>query len=108
MEEKNKTSVSSEYVKVAALGGLESSLATLAMSGGSVFLADHFFPHFRSSFGISGKVALAISPALGVFFLKSELILADAKRNPAAYDLPDADGNRERHAQPRCFLSSQC
>lgn len=89
---------------MAALGGLESSLATLAVSGGSVFLANRFSPHFRSSLGISGKVALALSPALGVFFLKSELILADAKRNPAAYDLPDADGNRKRHAQPETLI----
>jgi len=62
-------------------------VATLAASSSAIYAANTFLPKFRTSLGVSGKVALAISPAVGAYFLTSELTLFDAKRNPANYGI---------------------
>ena len=90
----DREAVQSQYVNTAAKRGLTYSVATLGASSGAVWLAHTHIPRFRTSLGVSGKVALAISPAFAVFNLLSELTLSDARKRPWAYDLPDAEGNR--------------
>ena len=60
-------------------------LAAAAVSGAAVFAANASSSRFRSALGISGKVALVVTPSLGAFVLKSHLTLADANRNPDGF-----------------------
>lgn len=77
-------------VEIATLEGVTSAISTLAVSGGAVLVANKYSPMFRRSLGVSGKLALVVTPTAGAFFLMSELALFDAKRDPAKYGIgPD-------------------
>ena len=42
-------------------------------------------PRFRGALGVSGKVALVVTPSAGAFFLKSHLTVAEARADPDVF-----------------------
>ena len=55
-------------VQEAIRGGFIAGITALAAAGLSVGLANHFWPAFRSSLGVSGKTALIVSIGLTTLF----------------------------------------
>ena len=75
---------------VALKAGIEAGMGLLVASGAAVLGANKYSSGFRKYLGVSGKVALVVTPTFGAYMLISELTLFDAKRNPANYGIaPD-------------------
>jgi hypothetical protein len=68
----------------ATRNGTVAAVVTTVVTGGAVAAANAFSPRFRSMFGVSGKLALIVTPSLGAFFLRSQQTINQA--------LHDADG----------------
>mmetsp|Transcript_9218 Transcript_9218/g.12205 ORF Transcript_9218/g.12205 Transcript_9218/m.12205 type:complete len:189 (+) Transcript_9218:76-642(+) len=70
-----------------------------------VLAANRFSPSFRKTLGISGKVALAISPPIFFFSLRAEHTATDASRNPEKYGIPtDEKGTAALEAKDKYIL----
>jgi len=60
--------------------GMQVGLGTFAVTGAAVALANRLLPKFRGALGISGKVALAITPPLFVGPLRAEQTMTTLQR----------------------------
>lgn len=65
--------------------GAVAAVSACVASGGAVVAANAFSPRFRGALGLSGKLALVVTPTLGFFYLKSHLTLAAAQADPQAF-----------------------
>jgi len=72
----------------AAWNGGVAAAATAAVSGLAVGAANAVSPRFRSALGISGKLALVVTPTAGAFFLKSHRTINEAIRDADAFVAP--------------------
>ena len=72
--------------------GFVAASAAAAVSGATVLGLNTLSPRFRSALGVSGKMALVVTPTAGLFFLKSHLAVARAVDDPERFAaaLPDA------------------
>ena len=68
--------------------GAIAAFAAACISGSAVYLANIFSPKFRRGLGVSGKMALVVTPTAGAFFLRSHLTVADARSDPDAFIAP--------------------
>lgn len=68
--------------------GAEAALATACISGGAVLALNRFSSGFRGALGLSGKLALVVTPTLGMFILKSHQTVADARADPEEFVRP--------------------
>ncbi|DBA03092.1 TPA: hypothetical protein N0F65_003339 [Lagenidium giganteum] len=83
----------------AYVSGLNTGAVASVMAGSAVFTADKYWPAFHKRLGPSGKMALVISPFLGVFAIVYDRRLVAASRNPEQY-LASMDPNYEQeHTQ---------
>jgi len=55
------------------------------VSSSLVFGLSRFSPRFRTSLGVSGKAAIAVTPMFGAFFAKSHLVIASATKDPQGF-----------------------
>lgn len=62
----------------AGLGGFIAAAITGAYAGAAVVWANYSSPRFRKAFGVSGKLAMVVTPAFFAFLLKSHLVVAYA------------------------------
>jgi len=60
--------------------GFRDAALALAGAGTAVYLANRNFVGFRTRLGVSGKTALVVSPMFFMFFLTSELKMAECSR----------------------------
>ena len=67
-------------------GTVAGAAAAFAASG-LVYLANSMSPRFRGALGVSGKLALVVTPTAGAFFLRSHLTIADARADPEGFML---------------------
>jgi len=74
-------------INAAVREGLKYAVATGILSGGAVAAGLKYSSRFRKATGVSGRVALAISPPFFMFALMSELAVIDSKRNPRKYGI---------------------
>ena len=65
--------------------GFIAAVATGLLSGGAVYGLNEFSTTFRRALGVSGKMALVVTPTAGAFFLKSHMTIADARADPDAF-----------------------
>ena len=65
--------------------GALAAAGAASLSGGAIYLANTFSPKFRGALGISGKMALVVTPTAGAFFLKSYQTVAEARADPDAF-----------------------
>ena len=65
--------------------GFLAGTAAAVASGGAVIAANAFSSRFRGALGLSGKLALVVTPSFGAFYLKSHLTLAAARADPEAF-----------------------
>ncbi|CAL8467573.1 g7111 [Coccomyxa elongata] len=69
-----------DCVHQSLVAGGKAAAWALATAGTVVFLANQYLPTFRTSLGVSGKTALIVSPAFGMYFLQSELTMNECAR----------------------------
>ena len=65
--------------------GATALVATGLLSSGAVFLANTLSPRFRGALGVSGKVALVVTPTLGAFSVSSLQTMTSAQKDPEEY-----------------------
>ena len=65
--------------------GLVAAAAVGVASAGAVIAANAISPRFRGALGLSGKLALVVTPTSGAFFLRSHLTLASARADPDGF-----------------------
>lgn len=84
-------------------GGIAAMAAAFIASGG-VYLANEMSPRFRGALGISGKMALIVTPTAGAFFLRSHQTVHEARADPdefvAGRPAPKAPECASRLTQP--------
>ncbi|KAK9806018.1 hypothetical protein WJX73_005843 [Symbiochloris irregularis] len=86
-----------ECVRTAMIKGAKTAAVALLGAGSAVGLASHFSKNFSASLGVSGKVALVVTPAFGMYFLESQLTINECARQnrrtsdnqPKAQDVSD-------------------
>lgn len=66
---------------MAVEAGLSSGLKALAASSLGVFLANQYWPAFRSGLNASGKTALVVTPFFFYFFLDAEHKISEQRRS---------------------------
>ena len=68
-----------DEIREATLQGAQQGLVAFAIVGAcstlGVLAANRVWPRFRNHLGVSGKAALAFSPAMFAFFLRSERVV---------------------------------
>ena len=79
--------------------GLVAAIATGFVSSGAVYLANELSPKFRGALGVSGKMALVVTPTAGAFFLKSHLTVAEARADPDKFVSGKPTGARQTQQQ---------
>mmetsp|Transcript_36740 Transcript_36740/g.66659 ORF Transcript_36740/g.66659 Transcript_36740/m.66659 type:complete len:207 (-) Transcript_36740:105-725(-) len=67
--------------------GFRAFFLTGLLSGSAVLLANRYSRRFANSLGVSGKLALAISPPLFAFSLKAEHKVTEVSRNPQHFGI---------------------
>ncbi|KAJ1455887.1 hypothetical protein M885DRAFT_518753 [Pelagophyceae sp. CCMP2097] len=72
---------SEEAMWVAVKNALSKAIPTFAITSAAVFAANKYSATFRKSLGVSGKVALAITPPLFMFSLYGEKTIIHDLRN---------------------------
>jgi hypothetical protein len=70
---------------VAQRNGTIASAVTGAVCSAAVLAANALSPRFRNALGVSGKVALVVTPTAGAFWVKSFLTVGDAQRDPEEF-----------------------
>mmetsp|Transcript_39075 Transcript_39075/g.116071 ORF Transcript_39075/g.116071 Transcript_39075/m.116071 type:complete len:128 (+) Transcript_39075:79-462(+) len=75
----------------AGLGGFIAAAITGAYAGAAVVWANYSSPRFRKAFGVSGKLAMVVTPAFFAFLLKSHLVVAYAIADNRKYIAPLSD-----------------
>lgn len=68
--------------------GTASAIAAAAASGAAVLGLNALSARFRAALGLSGKLALVVTPTFGAFILNSHLTLADAHADPDGFVAP--------------------
>uniref|UniRef100_A0A7S2W876 HIG1 domain-containing protein n=1 Tax=Rhizochromulina marina TaxID=1034831 RepID=A0A7S2W876_9STRA len=81
-----------QCVRVAVKEAAEKTVIVGIASTAAVMYLNQSSRWFRTSLGISGKVAMVMSPIVGTFFLVSEHTMSDVKFNPRKYGL-NRDGS---------------
>lgn len=82
--------------------GLKAGGIAAVLGSGSVLAAHHYWPWFRSSLGISGKVGCVMVPVCGSYFLSAELSLLQAQRALEENPLPALSASeREKERKSR-------
>lgn len=80
----NKNDERAQYadncVREALVAGGKAAGVALLASGAAVFAAHTFWPAFRRGLGVSGRTALVVSPAFGMYFLQAELTMNECAR----------------------------
>jgi len=66
----------------ATRNGTIAGIAAAFISSGAVYLANSMSPKFRGGLGISGKMALVVTPTAGAFFLRSHQMVHAAQKRP--------------------------
>jgi len=72
----------------ATRNGAIGAAAASAMSGAAVFAANALSPKFRGALGVSGKLALVVTPTAGAFFLRSHQTIHEAIKDPEGFVAP--------------------
>ena len=76
--------------QMAQRNGTIAGMATAFISSGVVYLAHSIVPKFRNGLGISGKMALVVTPTAGAFFLRSHQTVHEARADPDELACEDA------------------
>lgn len=79
----------------------------MGLTGASVLAARKFSPNFRSYFNVSAKLALVVTPTLGVAMVVSEVVLLRSQQDPVAYGIQVYDENNQPIVSdvPKNFVS---
>jgi len=80
----------SSCVMESIAAGLKSAAVAVTGSGAAVYCANRYWTGFRTRLGVSGKTALVVSPMFFMFFLSSELAMAQCSRRHVGF-LPQED-----------------
>jgi hypothetical protein len=82
--------------------GAIAAASSAFISSGAVYLMNELSPKFRGALGISGKLALVVTPTAGAFFLRSHLTVAEARADPdflaAKPDAPASQPSTPQHS----------